>query len=98
MGHVDWLRDRLNARPWSLLACCGSEPRSIALANYLDRNRLRDVEIVAIHDLEPLDPAAHKERLLLNHDSLEGHGYQPDEIRDVELLADLLIYEALLID
>ena len=88
-GHVDWLRDRLSARPWSFLACCGSEPRSIALANYLDRNRLRDVEIVAIHDLDPLDPAAHKERLLLNRDSLEGRGYQPDEIRDVELLAGL---------
>ena len=88
-GHVDWLLDRLSSRPWSLLTCCGSESRSTALANYLGRERLRDVEIIAIHDLDPLDPAAHKERLELRRNSLEAHGYQPDEVRDVDLQAGL---------
>ena len=88
-GHIDWLLDRLRSRPWSLLACCGTERRSIALADHLGRDRLRDVEIVAIHDPEPLDLAANKSRLLSRQNSLEARGYQPSEIHDVELLAEL---------
>ncbi len=88
-GHIDWLLERLNAHPWSLLACCGTEARSVALANYLGRDRLRDVKIIAIHDSDPLDPAAQKKRLQLRRDSLEACGYRPDEICDAELLAGL---------
>ncbi|MXW52054.1 hypothetical protein F4X86_01665 [Candidatus Saccharibacteria bacterium] len=88
-GHVDWLLGKLGDVPWSLLACCGSETRSIALAQHLGRHRLRSAEIVAIHDAEPLNPHAHKKRLLARRDSLLKCGYRENEIRDVELLAGL---------
>ena len=88
-GHIDWLLGRLGDRPWSLLACCGSEVRSIALAQHLGRRRLRDVDIVAIHDAEPLDSHAHTERLAARRQSLQDCGYGQDEIRDAELLAGL---------
>ena len=88
-GHIDWLLDRLSSRPWSLLACCGTEPRSIALANYLGRDHLRNADIVTIHDPEPLKPEENKRLLLRHRDSLKARGYQLNEIYDVELLADL---------
>lgn len=88
-GHIDWLLDRLGPHPWSLLACCGTEPRSIALADYLGRDRLRHVEIVAIHDPEPLDPALNRKQLLSHWNSLTARGYQMGEIQEAQLLADL---------
>ena len=88
-GHIDWLLARLNSTPWSLLACCGTEARSIALANHLSRHRFRNVEIVCIHDPDPLDPAANNERLLLHRQFLQEHGYQAAEIQNVDLLAGL---------
>ena len=90
-GHIDWLLGRLNNRPWSLLACCGSEVRSIALARYFGRDRLRDVEIVAIRDPQPLNAALLNDRLRSHRSSLEECGYRSDEIRDVDLLAGLEI-------
>ena len=88
-GHIDWLLDRLSPRRWSLLACCGTEARSIALADHVGRNCLRDVEIVTIYDPEPLDPEANKGRLLLRRKSLEERGYQSSEIHNADLLAGL---------
>ena len=88
-GHIDWLLDRLSGSPWSLLACCGSETRSIALAQHLGRGRLDDVEIVAIHDAEPFDPEAHAERLRVHRHLLEECGYPPVKICNAELLAGL---------
>ena len=88
-GHIDWLLERLKDSPWSLLACCGSETRSIALAQHLGRRRLGNVEIVAIHDAQPFDPEAHAERLRVHRHMLEKCGYPPVEIRDAELLAGL---------
>ena len=88
-GHIDWLIERLTPRLWSLLACCGSEVRSIALAKHFGREGLRNVEIVAIHDPDPADPVANRGRLLVHRQSLEVDGYRAAEIRDVKLLAGL---------
>ena len=88
-GHIDWLLDRLPSRPWALLASCGNEERSVALATYLTRNRVADADIVAIQDPDPLDLAAHEERIVLRRKALEQHDYQSAEIHDVELLASL---------
>ena len=88
-GHIDWLLGRLDGNSWSLLACCGSETRSIAFAQHLGRRRLSGVEIIAIHDAEPSDPQAHTERLRYHRQSLEECGYRPEEIRDAGLLAGL---------
>ena len=88
-GHIDWLLNHLSPTPWALLACCGTEARSIALANHLGRHRLRSVEIVCIHDPDPLDQAANNERLLRHRQILQDQGYQAAEIQDVNLLAGL---------
>ena len=88
-GHIDWLRDRLSARGWSLLACCGSEDRSVALANYLGRDWFREVKIVTIHDPQPLNRTAHERRVADRRECLETNGYESREIHDMDLLAGL---------
>ena len=90
-GPIDWLLNRLNSDSWSLIACCSGELRSIALANHLGRERFRDVEIVTIHDPDPdpLDKVANDQKLITHKNLLHEHGYQVNEIRDMELLAGL---------
>lgn len=88
-GHVDWLLKRLGDRPWSLIGCCGTEARSIALASHLGRQRLRDAVVVAIHDPQPLDRAVMEQRLLDRARAFEAIGFARSEIRRADLLADL---------
>jgi hypothetical protein len=88
-GQVGWLLDRLGDRPWSLLACCGSERRSIALATYLTRKPLGNVSIVAIRDPDPLDGLALEARLTTRAEELAGAGFAGEEIHRAELLTGL---------
>lgn len=88
-GHIDWLLSRLDSESWSLLACCSSEPRSIALAKHLGRNSFRNVEIITIHDPDPLNPEENSRKLDTHIDELQNCGFQSDEISDMELLAGL---------
>lgn len=86
-GHIDWLLGRLvDSPPWSLLGCCGTEERSIAVPCYMRRSRLEHASIVAIHDPEPLNPAAFKQRLQSHQAKLTGVGFDNREIHETKLL------------
>ena len=61
----------------------------MALTKHFGREHLRNVEIVVVHDPNPLDPVAYRDRLLVHRQSLEANGYGAAEICDVKLLAGL---------
>ncbi len=88
-GPVEWLLDRLGNEPWSLLACSGSEHRSVAFAKHLTRAPLRDASIVTIRDPDPLDAEALEARLAIRFKELEEAGFKGDEMRRAELLSGL---------
>ena len=88
-GHIDWLLKRLGDSQWSLLGCCGSEDRSIALPDHLGRCRLHDARIIAIRDSEPLDREVLESRLRLRRERLKERGFRANEIQGADLLADL---------
>lgn len=88
-GHIDWLLQRLGNRQWSLLGCCGSEERSIALPTYLGREYFALVDLITVHDPQPLSQEGIRGRLSCRQSSLYRRGYFEDEIRDVDLLAGL---------
>ena len=88
-GHIDWLIGRLNDRQWSLLACCGTEERSIALPTYFGRRRFSSVEVVAIRDPQPLNREDIDSRLACRQESLRNSGFLEKEISSVKLLAGL---------
>ena len=88
-GHVRWLLDRLGEQPWSLLACSGSERRSVALPVYLTRGRLFTASIVAIRDPDPLDASALEARLETRTEELARAGFPEGEIHQAKLLTGL---------
>ena len=88
-GHLDWLLDRLGDARWSLLACCGIEARSVALAKYLGRLRLEHVDIVVVRDPDPYDESAVETYLGSQRGLLTECGFSNDEIHNADLLAGL---------
>ena len=88
-GHIDWLIGRLTDRQWSLLACCGTEERSIALPTYLGRGQFAAVEVVAVRDPQPLNRQHTHSRLVCRRKSLLDSGFHAEEIIDAELLGGL---------
>lgn len=88
-GHIDWLLSRLPHASWSLLGCCGTESRSIALPCYFGRGRFDHASLLAISDPDPLDAAAFSERLDLRRDQLKTAGFDSAEILDRNLLSGI---------
>lgn len=88
-GRIDWLLGRLEGRAWSMIGCCGTEKRSISLAEHLGRLAFRHVSMVEIRDPQPLDSGAVEERLAEHRTALAAAGYSADEIVSAPLVADL---------
>jgi hypothetical protein len=88
-GHIDWLLPRLPNSRWSLVGCCGTEGRSIALPCYFGRGRFEHAVLLAISDPDPLDETALSERLNLRRDQLLSAGFDRGEILNRNLLSGL---------
>ena len=88
-GQIDWLLERLAGRSWSLIGCCGTEKRSIALPMYLGRGMFGLAEIVTIRDPDPLDARETEACLRQQHDKLIVEGYSKREIYGADLLTTM---------
>jgi hypothetical protein len=88
-GHIDWLLSRLPHGRWSLLGCCGTESRSIALPTHFGRARFEHATLLAISDPDPIDGTALAERLATRREQLVEAGFDRDEIVDQNLLSGL---------
>jgi len=80
---------RLGDIQWSLLACCGTESRSVALASHLQRGNFRRALVLEINDPDPLDKEALRSRLEERKRSFIDSGFAENEVRRVNLLAGL---------
>ena len=91
---MDWILGRLGEQPWSLIACCGTESRSVAVARHLGRERLKDAVVLQIQDPEPLDQSLMLDRLARRANEYGQYGFASNEIHAVKLLSDLSVIKS----
>jgi hypothetical protein len=80
---------RLGNIRWSLLACCGTESRSVALASHVRRGNFQRALVLTINDPDPLDKNALRLILEERRKSFINSGFAEMEVRQVNLLSGL---------
>lgn len=94
-GDLSWLISRLPNRTWSIIGCCGTEARSVSVAEQFKRESFDLASFVEIVDPEPLDHHQVEGRLTIRRGQLESVGFNTSEIVRHNLLADLDTIDAI---